>query len=380
MTEQPPYFDWHPTEEQALLLRAAIYPDSRAYHAWEAWRSAVKPNQVDYGSFRLFPLLYNNLKKFGFQDQALKEYKKAYINSWAKNRILFEHIHWLLNHIQSRGIQPIILKGTSLILRYYQDLGVRPMSDFDFLVPLNQTLECATILRNAGWFPELPLPRNSLKTYTKYTNALNFSHPQKGNLDLHWHLLKWSLSPDADADFWRGAQQIKFKDLDILGLNSSDELFHIIMHGTNWNRMSPIRWVADAMIIINREPSLDWDRIVMHAKKHRMTLLLLDALTYLKENFDPPIPASFFEKLKSNQVLKNEKREYNLRTRRPFLSSLAPTQWAYYPRIAEDTNQKHGLIGFINYLVAINGLNSIWELVPQLGKRLSTLIRRDQEN
>jgi len=62
-----------------------------------------------------------------------------------------------------------VLKGTSLIVHYYQDYGVRPMNDFDFLVPTSRAPEAVALLRRLGWQPQLKHPDRSLEAYLSVT-------------------------------------------------------------------------------------------------------------------------------------------------------------------------------------------------------------------
>lgn len=45
----------------------------------------------------------------------------------------------------------MVLKGGSSAIRYYRDLGLRPMNDFDFLVPTGQAREAFDLLCRQGW-------------------------------------------------------------------------------------------------------------------------------------------------------------------------------------------------------------------------------------
>jgi len=49
------------------------------------------------------------------------------------------------------GIQTILLKGAALILLHYKDPGLRPMVDFDILVPAGKAAAAIKVLTELGW-------------------------------------------------------------------------------------------------------------------------------------------------------------------------------------------------------------------------------------
>ena len=62
MTRQPGAAFW-PNERQTLLLRAALRPNGEALDAWERLRPWVGSGRLDWGSQRLLPLVYANLRR-----------------------------------------------------------------------------------------------------------------------------------------------------------------------------------------------------------------------------------------------------------------------------------------------------------------------------
>jgi len=55
----------HPSPVEQLLLRAALLDGEEAITAWQAWITAVDLSNVNPGSYRLLPLLYDNLNRLG---------------------------------------------------------------------------------------------------------------------------------------------------------------------------------------------------------------------------------------------------------------------------------------------------------------------------
>jgi hypothetical protein len=79
----------------------------------------------------------------------------------------------------------------------------------------------------------------------------------------------------------------------------------------------PIRWVADAMVILRTSPELDWRRLVAQARQRRIVLPLRESLQYLRNLLNAPLPAGAMEQLASLPVRLVERMEYRARIRPP---------------------------------------------------------------
>jgi hypothetical protein len=94
-------------------------------------------------------------------------------------------------------------------------------------------------------------------------------------------------------------------------------LFHTIIHGVEWNPIPSIRWIADAIFLINSvDFIIDWQQLVDMAKKHHLCLRLKTGLQYLNEmfyNLIPPVvmntvtnlPVSYLEKIEYSCITNN---------------------------------------------------------------------------
>ena len=138
-----------PTKQQELLLRAALLENKDAIKAWHEWQSISDIDNLDSGSFRLLPLVYRNLSKFGLNGAVKNKLKGMYRLTWYSNHMLFSKIAVLLASFRDAGLPTIILKGAALTISCYKDYGARPMADFDFLVKTEQGGNQATNLRKS---------------------------------------------------------------------------------------------------------------------------------------------------------------------------------------------------------------------------------------
>ena len=295
------------TPNQELLLKAALFSGEDALEAWSKWRDAVDwEGHFEPGSFRLLPLLYNNLHKHGVDDSAMGKLKGIYRQAWSKNQTLFHEMAKVIEFRQNAGIKTMLLKGASLSLLYYKNNGSRPMADIDVLVPLKQARLADELLQKAGWTSPFPLTELDLI----YGHAIQLHNRLDKEFDLHWRPFN-GCQDEYEKDFWDGAIPVKMANVDSMSPNPTDMLFHVIIHGVAWNPVPPIRWIADAITLINSDDfTIDWQRLINTAQKHHLNLRLKKGLQYLHDNFHPLIPPSVMKTIINLPVYYLEKIEY----------------------------------------------------------------------
>ncbi|WP_017718249.1 nucleotidyltransferase domain-containing protein [Kamptonema formosum] len=358
---------YKPTHQQGLLLRAALLQGEDALAAWEEWKAGVDIQRLDAGSYRLLPLLYRNLSLHEVNDPLMATFKGVYRNTWCKNQLLFNKVSDVLRAFHEAGIQTMLLKGAALTINYYRDYGLRPMSDFDILVPTADALAAMKLLRELGWEADAEPPER----YIDILHAMPFKKDLSGGgIDLHWHVLHQCLQENADEDFWKGAISAKLDDLSAHVLNPTDQLFHVCVHGWLGDIFPTIRWVADAMTVINSSPdAIDWHRLVAQAEKRQLVLRLKDTLPILRDLLDAPVPLSIIQDIEKLPIAAIERLEYNSspgRLMRGF-GSLPMIYTSYLRRSMNDG--RFNLLGLARYLQYYLGLEHLWQLPFDVIKR-----------
>ena len=280
----------HPTEAQELLLQAALLDEDRARTAWGRWKELDTVVSTDQDSGRLFPLLSRRLLAMGAEDPDLPRLKGAYRHQWVTNQRRLHRAGEALAHLADAGIETMVLKGAALAERHYGDAGLRLMYDVDILVRAERAREAASVLERHGWRPLLPRDLDDLMPVIQGTL---FMDELDDGIDLHWHAM-WS--PADEDDFWSAAEPLVVGGAPTLCPCPADQLLHVCVHGV-WSDGRPVRWVADAMILLRSEPDLDWARVVDRARARALTLPMLDALAYLRAAFDAPVPPGVLEAL-----------------------------------------------------------------------------------
>lgn len=368
-----------PTPQQEQLLKACLLEGKAGVKAWEAWiEDVVDIGDLDHGSFRLLPLLYKNLRRNGVQAAELPKLKGVYRQTWFQNQMTFHQVRQPLEALYEAGIPALLLKGSALILTSYQDYGARPIGDFDFLVPWEQTFPAISLIEKQGWVanPCYPVPLS--KIYLSRTHALILRKDDQKELELHWNLQPEHLDPDVDADLWVDAVRADLNGIPVYTLSPTDAFFHVCVHGVRWDPVPPLRWVADAYTILQKTPHLDWNRLLAQGKKRQLVLPLREAIVYLVDLLAVDIPHHFLAQLQQTPIPKAEERAYQIRIHptsvTPELSGPVEVFSTYVRQVnfvmksylQSDSTQQKSLIGFLRLLQEAWGVPHLWLLPSEI--------------
>nr|NQU92800.1 nucleotidyltransferase family protein [Bacteroidota bacterium] len=343
-----------PTEPQQFLLQAALLSGNDMLLALQKWRELVDfETDIRFASFRMLPLLYQNLHQHNIDDPIMPRLKGIYRKAWSNNHILFHKAAAVLRYLQNEGIQTIILKGIALTTLVYKNFGVRPMADMDILVPLSQATKSIALLKNDGWIAQ---NEQYLEYNLKYGRSITFCDIKNTELDLHWHPIFEAHDNITENDFWKFAIPLEVAGVKTLAFGITDTLFHTIVHGMRYNPEPPIRWVADATMLINNEPDkIDWDRIIHHSKKFRVFLQMKSSLNYLKDAFHVQVPENVLSELEnikpsfSDRLVYRHAKKYGDQIPITFYEKLYSI-YAGYLRQSSEERLWSQHIGFIKYL------------------------------
>jgi hypothetical protein len=345
------------TREQELLLQAALLQGVDAIKAWQEWKSAVNlEGHHDNGSFRLLPLLYKNLERHRIEDPFINKLKGIYRKAWYKNQTLFYDVGKMIRYFHDAGIKTMLLKGAPLTVLYYKNYGVRPMADIDILIPSSQASLAFDLLDRVGWKLMIPFKEGDLL----YRHSSGFKANSGTELDLHWRPFI-GCRDSSEKDFWDGAVPLTFADVSTLSPNSTDLLFHVIIHGIEWDPEPPIRWIADAMSLIHSsDAKIDWMRLINQAKRERLILKVREGLNYLHARFQARVPKSIMDTLNCIPISSLELIGYRFSISNPETRDNTPFDrvLAYfyrYLRAINGTRLVPALLGFPDYLKWIYG-------------------------
>lgn len=345
-----------PTAEQLLVLHAALDEPAAALGAWERWRGAVEFDDVDHGSTRLLPLVYRNLGPEAFDAEVGGRLKGLYRRAWSHNQLVFKRAAEAIGVLGEAGIETLTIKGASLALLTYGDVGVRPMDDADLLVPIERTGDALAALAAAGWKPDHEDP----PSWTAVHHSLGFAGPEGGNVDLHWFSL-WQ--PARDDPLWAASLPFELAGAATRAPCPADQLLLACVHGTPWSPLPPFRWIADACAVIRSAgPELDWERLVAEARRRQLTVAAAAALAYLGDEFGARVPEAALADLRRAPASRHERAAFRAAGRPDSPLRTLRMAWDRYRRLRELDTGAPKPDGFVDFARRFWGLQSVWQL------------------
>jgi hypothetical protein len=330
--------DCWPDELQTAVLRAALCDVDTAAREWRALRPALVLDDLrDPEIHRLLPLVHHNLAAV-VDDDDFPRLRGIQRRTWFENQKRIHEVRPTLRQLQDAGVDVLLLKGLPLALLYYADVGLRPMSDVDVLIPYSTFDLALDLLEADGWRDlGLDIPRDRRR---RMYHGAGMSHPDGREIDVHWQLALPFVLPHAESesndDFFRDAVPIAVGDLDLVTLNPADMLLHIVVHGLWSGSAATARWCADATVITRRAgDTLDWDRLLDQTVRRDLVVPVSNALRFVEDVLDAPVPAAVINELARIEVSPRTRRAYRVILRDPegpaVLGGLRETQ-AYWAR------------------------------------------------
>lgn len=352
---------WQPDGVQALLLEACLGPRDGAAEAFALWRRALDLAQIDSGSQRLLPLLVPRSDLFDPDDAAWPIIRGVYRRAFVHNRLLSHRGGALIASLSARGIPAMVLKGAALIAYYAGSPALRPMNDFDLLVPRERARDAIAVLTASGWRSDWPREASLPEVY--HSAAFRPADGPGLDLDLHWSVLQTDGGMH-DRALWGAAVPCALAGVDASAPCAEDLLVIVCAHATAWMPMPPIRWVADALRIVEaRSGAFDWDRVVLAARAWHATLQLADTLAYLRTRWRVEVPAATLGALRSVPVDRIDRRAYRGLASEPRTGAYLLRPWWRYRLRSRAVPAWRALPGFVRYLEITLG-RPHWRALP----------------
>jgi len=262
------------SKTQLLMIKACIAKSASGHSAAvREWEATVVMNEMDYRCLRLVPFFMHKNKQWGIATLHDKRLKVIYKYWWLKTQHTFNQLKVVNATLLKHGIQPIVIKGAS-IMSFYVLPELRSMADFDVLIRPAEIKKALEILKTIGYEADKakePLLFKHFGLITAFSHSFDFTHSLTGTrLDLHWkfgslcskqfneklmqNLESYSLLPGA------------------LKPSIEYEVFMIIIHAVVNRQMDNLNWIVDIALLNSKENKNFWDKArklaVLEKKEH----------------------------------------------------------------------------------------------------------------
>jgi len=203
----------------------------------------------------------------------------------------YNHLSNILQELDSAEVPVMLIKGFALSEVIYNDIGVRPMSDIDLLVPYNDFKSAEKVLKRAGYNEVVnkkfsgPIAQHAFHSqFAKKENGLQII------LELH-HDLSNKTHPFNAEHYWRRAVQHSFGQNKALIMEPNDLLVYLSLHACrhNFNR---ILWLCDiAQVMVIYKNLLDWKSLVKISQESKSNIAIFYSIYLVHHLFNIQIPS-----------------------------------------------------------------------------------------
>jgi Uncharacterised nucleotidyltransferase len=243
----------------------------------------------------------------------------GYRQTLVTNHSLLRQQQELLSALEARGIQAIVLKGLSLAVRYYRQLGLRPTSDVDLLVRRSDLQRADQVLRELGYQTQGGRP-------TIWNDGdLSYTSPKGNKLELHWELThrpSYRIGLSAERA-WARTQTLDVANKPMRVLSTSDELRFLCVHCTAGHHLRPggprLIWLMDIAQVVRTLPaSWDWPAFVDEMIALRLAAPVYQALSRCQVYLDVELPPNALDRLRDVSTTQAERDAWHASQRDAF--------------------------------------------------------------
>ena len=332
-----------PSPTALWILRAALLDGEASDRAWRHVATTADIDTIDPDAARLLPLLQPKAERLGVENPWRDRVRGVYRYWWAHDQLLIRDCARAVAELEGVGISTLVLKGVPLVLVYYGDPGLRPMSDIDVLVRPEASQRALRTLAGLGWLPE----RRVDDLYLRYLHGVSLHDSSGRTLDLHWSIHEEDVRAGADDDAWTTAVPIDVAGVPTRMLAPASLLVHALASGAKWAADPAARWLPDATLIVRRG-DVDWDAFISEVGRRRFVVRTRSCLKYLRLALGVRVPEDVAVRLGGLPVSDFERLEHQIRTHNHARLGELPRYWLAWARTSP--HSWRDVAGFARYL------------------------------
>jgi len=247
-------------------------------------------------------VLYKHLKNDNdlLPQEYLEELRREYFSTLAQHKYCFRE---LARCLKAMDVPVILLKGAALLPAVYNDLGGRPLLDFDILIHRRDLDKVTGRLVDLGY--------KSHGAYGPHVNSVSFiSHEETVlPLEVHWHIEN-AMFPNFEMfkieRMWQAALPVKLavseanliEDCQVLIFAPHHQLLHLTVHALRHHYDRLLLLYDIHKVIGHYGEGLDWETLVREAKEFHLTRPLFYGLYLTKLLMHTDVPQHVLDRLR----------------------------------------------------------------------------------
>jgi hypothetical protein len=207
-------------------------------------------------------LLYKNLKKAGILEnlgeQQRERLKSLYYTTVRFNLKLIHDLKEVLELLNERKIQVVLLQGIALLPQIYEDIGLRPLTDIDLWVLDRGYPELVSVLMSEGYQRD-PLYPN---TFRRGLTIFDINTHPLGADRIRTRTLLISKSVE---QIFHETRVTHFEGQEARCLNRYDQVLFLGLHALK-HSVTRLIWLVDIKGLVANWKESDWEAVVDRAQ------------------------------------------------------------------------------------------------------------------
>ena len=307
--------------------RAAIQGGEHGQCAGTAVGETDWPEFVDQARWHgLAPSAHRFLRSRSDLSLAMRTLlRHAAVAALAENLRQIEGFKLVARTFTRSGIPWLCVKGPVAATTLYCDPGLRPFSDIDLLIRLQDFERAYASLEDAGFKPCFDLTPKWRALYFRDRSQTAFR--AASTIDLHWELLpnRYSFAPPTSA-IWERAERVSVFDVLVDTPSAYDSLVYLCLHAArhDWERLI---WLVDIAVLIRHSDRLNWDAFAKDLEHASLKVPLKVTLMLVAELFEFDFPEIISNRLRGDTIAAILCRERIRRWQNGGTLSKAPWPW-----------------------------------------------------
>jgi hypothetical protein len=256
----------------------------------------------------VMPLLYRNLCAVGPEavpHTVLAQLKGLFHANALHHWWLAAELCTLVQLLAAHEIPAIPYKGPVLAATVYGDVALRQSGDLDLVMPKRDLLRAKALLMTHGYQPWVAMTEAQERLHLQTRYFYNMVHLKTGVvIDVHWTFTSrhWSF-PINLGRLWREREYVSLADTQVPSFRPEDVLLLLCAHGAKhyWSRLG---WLCDIAELLRVYPGLDWDWLLVEARRLGALRMLLLGLCLPQILLGTTLPAEVMHHLEANAVVR----------------------------------------------------------------------------
>lgn len=297
------------TENQILLSVARSQLDERA----ETRLVELLCKPVDWEELldkafvhRLTPLLWFHIKKYKDKIPENIWLQLEEHNSENIKRSLFflGELLKLIKIFEAEKIPVIPYKGLALSALVYKDLTLREFVDLDLLICWRDAVRARKLLLDAGFEQRVTIPDEQLKLYSRSECDQIFVNKKFDYiLELHWAVTPpyygFNLTTE---DLLAESIKLPLGGNSVISPSTENLLLILCVNATKemWRRLE---WLCAIAELVRQNPQMNWNKLLLQAKKFNSERILLLGLFLLRELLEVKLSDEINKRIEKDKAI-----------------------------------------------------------------------------